>query len=217
MLVFTLVFGVIGKFPSAGSPYPILVYVAMLPWQLFSSSLSDAGGSLVANANLISKVYFPRLVLPASAIITALIDFAVSAAILVGLMAWYGQWPDWRLVTLPAFFLLALAASLGGGIWITALNVKYRDFRYVVPFLVQLGMYVSPVGFTSAIVPQQWRLLYSINPMVGVIDGFRWALLGGNAALYLPGIVASSFAATLLLASGLAYFRRTERSFADII
>lgn len=217
MVVFTVVFGVLGKFPSDGVPYPILVYVAMLPWQFFASSLSEASNSLIGNANLISKVYFPRLIIPASAVITSFVDFLIAAVILVVLMAWYGFWPDWRVVTLPFFVLIAFAAAMGAGLWLTALNVKYRDFRYVVPFIVQLGLYVSPVGFTSGIVPENWRLVYSINPMVGVIDGFRWALLGGNAPLYMPGFIMSLVIVALLLVTGIMYFRRTERTFADVI
>ena len=217
MVVFTVVFGMLGKFPSHGVPYPILVYVAMLPWQFFASSLADSSGSLIGNANLISKVYFPRLIIPASAVITAFVDFLIAGVILLGLMAWYGFWPDWRVLTLPAFMLVAFAAAMGAGLWLTALNVKYRDFRFVVPFIVQFGLYISPVGFTSAVVPERWRLLYSINPMVGVIDGFRWALLGGKTALYVPGFVLSLIVVATVLATGIAYFRGTERTFADII
>jgi lipopolysaccharide transport system permease protein len=217
MVVFTVVFGKLGKFPSEGVPYPVLVYVAMLPWQFFASSLSESSNSLVGNANLISKVYFPRLIVPASAVITSFVDFLIAAVILLFLMAWYGAWPDWRVVTLPFFVLVAFAAAMGGGLWLTALNVKYRDFRYVVPFIVQFGLYVSPVGFTSGVVPERWRLLYSLNPMVGVIDGFRWALLGGKTSLYLPGLGLSLIAVTVLLATGIVYFRHTERTFADII
>jgi lipopolysaccharide transport system permease protein len=217
MAVFTVVFGKLGKFPSHGVPYPILVYVAMLPWQFFASSLTDASASLVGNAHLISKVYFPRLIIPASAVITSLVDFAIAAAILLGLMAWYGFWPDWRVLALPLFILVAFAAAIGAGLWLTALNVKYRDFRYVVPFIVQLGLYISPVGFTSAVVPERWRLLYSLNPMVGVIDGFRWALLAGSTPLYVPGLLLSLVVVAVLLVVGVTYFRRTERTFADII
>lgn len=217
MLVFTIVFGVLGKFPSEGVPYPILVYTAMLPWQFFASSVSEASNSLVGNANLISKVYFPRLIIPASAVITSFVDFAIASAVLLFLMAWYGYWPDWRMIALPFFVLVALAASMGCGLWLTALNVKYRDFRYVVPFVVQLGLYISPVGFTSAIVPEEWRLIYSLNPMVGVIDGFRWALLGGNSRLDIPGLIVSLMLVAILLVTGIRYFRKTERTFADLI
>ncbi|HET9470934.1 MAG TPA: ABC transporter permease [Usitatibacter sp.] len=217
MAVFTVVFGKLGKFPSEGVPYPILVYAAMLPWQFFASSLADASASLVGNANLISKVYFPRLIVPASAVITSFVDFLIAGAILVVLMAWYGFWPDWRLLLLPFFVLLAFAAAMGAGLWLTALNVKYRDFRFVVPFIVQFGLYVSPVGFSSTVVPEQWRLIYSLNPMVGVIEGFRWALLGGRGALSAPMLALSIVVVAGVLASGIRYFRKTERSFADVI
>jgi lipopolysaccharide transport system permease protein len=178
MVVFTVVFGRLANLPSDGVPYPILVFAAMLPWQLFSTALSECSNSLIANANLLSKVYFPRLVVPTSAVVVSFVDFAISGIILVALMVWFAYVPSWRIVTLPLFTLIALAASLGVGLWMASLNVQYRDFRYIVPFLVQFGLYISPVGFSSSIVPEQWRLLYSLNPMVGVIDGFRWAILG---------------------------------------
>lgn len=190
MIVFTLVFSKLAKLPS-DVPYPILVFAALLPWQFFANAFTEAGNSLISNANMISKVYFPRLVVPISAVIVSFVDFLISGVILVGLMAWYGFSPDWRILTLPLFILVAIAAAVGAGLWIAALNVKYRDFRYIVPFVVQLGLYVSPVGFSSAIVPEQWRLLYSLNPMVGVIDGFRWAILGGNTQIYWPGFLLS--------------------------
>jgi lipopolysaccharide transport system permease protein len=217
MIVFTLVFGKLGKFPSGGVPYPILVYAAMLPWQFFASSLADASASLVGNANLISKVYFPRLIVPASAVITSFVDFVIAGAILVVLMAWYGFWPDWRVLLLPFFVMLAFAAAMGAGLWLTALNVKYRDFRFVVPFIVQFGLYVSPVGFSSNVVPEPWRLAYALNPMVGVIEGFRWALLGGRGALSFPVLALSIVVVAGVLATGIRYFRNTERSFADVI
>ncbi len=217
MLVFTLVFSKLAKLPSEGVPYPILVFAALLPWQFFSNAFTEAGNSLITNANLISKVYFPRLVIPASAVIVSFADFLISGIILVGLMLWYGFMPGWRLLTLPLFIFVAFAAAMGAGLWIAALNVKYRDFRYIVPFVVQFGLYVSPVGFSSTIVPKQWRLLYSLNPMVGVIDGFRWAILGGNTQLYWPGFLLSLGLVTLLLITGIFYFRKTERGFADLI
>jgi len=217
MAVFTVVFGKLGKFPSEGVPYPILVYAAMLPWQFFASALADASASLVGNANLISKVYFPRLIVPASAVITSFVDFVIAGAILVVLMAWYGFWPDWRVLALPFFVLLAFAAAMGAGLWLTALNVKYRDFRFVVPFIVQFGLYVSPVGFSSAVVPEPWRLAYALNPMVGVIEGFRWSLLGGRGALSAPMLALSVVVVAAVLGSGIRYFRKTERSFADVI
>ena len=217
MLVFTLVFSKLAKLPSEGVPYPILVFAALLPWQFFSNAFTEAGNSLISNANMISKVYFPRLVIPASAVIVSFVDFLISGVILVGLMFWYGFMPDWRMLTLPLFIFVAFAAAMGAGLWMAALNVKYRDFRYIIPFVVQFGLYVSPVGFSSTIVPEKWRLLYSLNPMVGVIDGFRWAILGGNTQLYWPGFLLSLALVTLLLITGIFYFRKTERGFADLI
>ena len=217
MLVFTLVFSKLAKLPSEGAPYPILVFAALLPWQFFSSAFSGAGESLISNAGMISKVYFPRLVIPASAVIVSFVDFLISGVILVGLMIWYGFAPNLRMLTLPLFIFVAFAAAMGAGLWIAALNVKYRDFRIIVPFVVQFGLYVSPVGFSSSIVPEQWRLLYSLNPMVGVIDGFRWAILGGNTQLYWPGFLLSLFLVIVLLLTGIAYFRKTEKTFADVI
>jgi lipopolysaccharide transport system permease protein len=217
MVVFTLVFGKLAKLPSDGAPYPILVFAAMLPWQFFSSALTEAGNSLIANANMISKVYFPRLVVPTSAVIVSFVDFLISGIILVALMLWYKFLPDWRILTLPFFILMAFAAAIGSGLWIAALNVKYRDFRYIIPFVVQFGLYISPVGFSSSIIPEKWRLLYSLNPMVGVIDGFRWAILGGNSQIYWSGFFLSLFLVIAMLVSGIYYFRKTEKSFADVI
>jgi lipopolysaccharide transport system permease protein len=217
MLVFTLVFSKLAKLPSGGVPYPILVFAALLPWQFFSSAFSGAGDSLISNAGMISKVYFPRLVIPTSAVIVSFVDFLISGIILIGLMIWYGFAPNLRMLTLPLFILVAFAAAMGAGLWIAALNVKYRDFRIIVPFVVQFGLYISPVGFSSNIVPEQWRLLYSINPMVGVIDGFRWAILGGNTQLYWPGFLLSLFLVLVILVTGIVYFRKTEKTFADVI
>jgi lipopolysaccharide transport system permease protein len=217
MVVFTVVFGNLAKLPSEGVPYPILVFSAMLPWQFFSNSLSECSNSLLSNSNLISKVYFPRLIVPTSAVVVAFIDFMVSGIILLGLMAWYNYVPSWRVLTLPLFIGIAFAASMGVGLWLASLNVKYRDFRYIVPFIVQFGLYISPVGFSSSIVPEQWRLLYSLNPMVGVIDGFRWAILGGESRLYVPGFLLSLALVGVLFVSGIWYFRKTERTFADVI
>ena len=217
MLVFTLVFSKLAKLPSEGVPYPILVFAALLPWQFFSSAFSGAGDSLISNAGMISKVYFPRLVIPASAVIVSFVDFLISGIILVGLMIWYGFAPNLRLLTLSLFIFVAFAAAMGAGLWIAALNVKYRDFRIIVPFIVQFGLYVSPVGFSSNIVPDRWRLLYSLNPMVGVIDGFRWAILGGNTQLYWPGFWLSLFLVLVILITGIYYFRKTEKTFADVI
>lgn len=217
MVVFTVVFGNLAKLPSQGVPYPILVFTAMLPWQFFSNALSESSNSLITNSNLISKVYFPRLIVPTSAVIVSFVDFLISGMLLLGLMAWYNFVPDWRILTLPFFILIAFAAAMGTGLWLAALNVEYRDFRYIVPFIVQFGLYISPVGFSSSIVPQQWRLLYSLNPMVGVIDGFRWAILGGGLQIYLPGFLLSLTLVGLILVSGIWYFRRMERTFADVI
>lgn len=218
MLIFTVVFSRLAKLPTEGdAPYPIMVFAGMLPWYLFSSILADASASLVGNANLIGKVYFPRLVIPASTAVVALVDFAINLVMLFGLMLWYGYYPGWEIVLLPVFLLLAMLASLGPAFLVTALNVKYRDFRYIVPFIVQLGMYISPVGFSSAIVPDQWRFWYSLNPIVGVIDGFRWCILGGSTSLYMPSLVISIVVISVFLWLGISYFRRTERGFADLI
>ena len=218
MVVFTVIFGKVAKLPTDGdAPYAVMVYAGMLPWYLFSGILSEASNSLVGNANLISKVYFPRLIIPASSAVVALVDFAISLVILAGLMLWYGFLPGWQIIFLPFFVLLAIAASLGPALWITALNVKYRDFRYVVPFLVQLGLYISPVGFSSNVIPEQWRLFYSMNPVVGVIDGFRWCLLDGESSLYAPGFMISLGIVVFCLWYGIRYFRKTEKAFADLV
>ena len=217
MVVFTIIFGRIAKLPSDGVPYPILVFAAMLPWQFFASSLSESSSSLIVNSNLITKVYFPRIVMPASAVIVSIVDFLISFTILVALMIFYHFIPDWRMLTLPLFFILAMGAAMGAGLWMASFNVKYRDFIYVVPFIVQLGLYISPVGFSSNIVPGKWRVLYSLNPMVGVIDGFRWAILGRGNFLYMPGLMLSVCIVIILLVSGIWHFRRTERTFADVI
>ena len=217
MIVFTFVFGRIAKLPAEGVPYPVMVFAAMLPWQLFATSLTEGSGSLINNANLISKVYFPRLIVPASAVIVSFVDFAISMGLLGILMIWYQVWPGWALTALPLFTIMALLASAGAGTWLAALNVKYRDFRYVVPFIVQFGLYVSPVGFSSSIVPEKWRLLYDLNPMVGVIDGFRWSISGGNTPFPSQSLELSLITIVFFLVTGIWYFRKTERTFADII
>ena len=218
MVVFTVIFGRIAKLPSDGdAPYPLMVFAGMLPWTFFATGLSEAPNSLVNNANWISKVYFPRLIVPTATVIVAFVDFLITFTMLVLLMAWYRFLPSWRMLVLPGFVVLARVASMGPALWITALNVRYRDFRYVIPFIVQFGLYVSPVGFSSIIVPEEWRLLYSMNPMVGVIDGFRWCILGGQAQLYLPGFAASVLVAVFFLWFGIRRFRSTEKSFADLI
>jgi lipopolysaccharide transport system permease protein len=218
MVVFTVVFGKLANLPSDGTaPYALMVFAGMLPWSFFATAVADASNSLIGNANLISKVYFPRLIVPIAAVMTAFVDFLISFAILVALMVWYRFMPGWQILLLPVFAGIAFMASLGVGVWITALNVKYRDFRYVIPFIVQLGLYVSPVGFSSNIIPDQWRLAYSLNPMVGVIDGFRWCLLRGESQLYLPGFWLSLGVTGFFLWLGIRQFRKMEKSFADLI
>lgn len=217
MIIFTIIFGKLANLPSGNVPYPILVFSAMLPWQFFSNALSECSNSLISNSNLVSKVYFPRLIVPTSAVVVSFIDFLISSSILVALMVWYQFVPTWGMLTLPFLILLAFASALGGGLWFAALNIKYRDFRFIVPFVVQFGLYVSPVGFSSSIIPEKWRLLYSLNPMVGVIDGFRWAILGQSTLIYWPGFMLSVGIVCFLLISGIWYFRKTERTFADII
>jgi lipopolysaccharide transport system permease protein len=217
MIIFTIVFGKIARLPSQGAPYPVLVFAGMLPWQFFANGLMASSGSLLINAAMISKVYFPRVVIPASAIIVAFVDFLVSLGVLAGLMIWYQIAPTWRILALPAFVLLASGAAFGGGLWFSALTAKYRDFAYVVPFLVQFGLYLSPVGFVSGVIPTSWRLLYSLNPLVGVIDGFRWVVLGGAFRIYWPGLLLSLVVVVMLVTSGFRYFRAAERSFADVM
>jgi lipopolysaccharide transport system permease protein len=217
MLVFTFIFGRLARLPAEGIPYPALVFCGMLPWHFFAVVLSESSNSLLANANLVSKIYFPRLIIPVSTLLVALVDFLISFAILCGLLAWYGLWPDWHWLALPFFLLLASAAALGAGLWFAAWNVKFRDFRYVIPFVVQFGLYVSPVGFSSTILPAKWRLLYAFNPMVGVIDGFRWALTGGRTAMDPWTILLALAVSFTLLGGGLVHFRKMEREFADII
>ena len=216
MIVFTIVFGRLAGMPSEGVAYPILVYAAMLPWQFFSNTVQEGGNSLISNANMISKIYFPRIIIPTTAMIVSLIDFLISIAIFTTLMFWYHHVPSWRVVFLPMFLGLAAITALGTTYLIAALNVKYRDFRHVLPFIIQFGLYVSPVGFTSSVVPEEWRLIYSLNPLVGVIDGFRWAIIG-NVEMYWAGFYLSVSLAVLLFALGFAFFRRLEREFADVI
>jgi lipopolysaccharide transport system permease protein len=217
MIVLTVVFGKIAKLPSGGVPYPMLVLCGMLPWQFFATALAESGNSLVGNASMISKVYFPRLVIPVSSVITSFVDFLISAALVVFVMIWYEYIPGPGAFLLPLFVGLSIAAALGAGLWISALMVRYRDFRFIVPFVVQFGLYISPVGFSSEVVPQKWRLVYSLNPMVGVIDGLRWAVLGGEHTIYWPGFALSVAVAGLIIFGGMWYFQRTERTFADVI
>jgi len=217
MVIFTVIFGRVAKLPTEGnSPYAILVYAAMLPWQFFANSLSEASNSLIGNTNLITKIYFPRMIIPASSVLVSLVDFAISFALMILLMVWYRFLPSVHIFLLPLFILMAFLASFGIGLYITALNVKYRDFRYIIPFIVQFGLYVSPVGFSSSVVPEKWRLLYSVNPMVGVIDGFRWCILG-EQKIYWQGFLMSLFVTLLFCLKGVRYFRKTEKTFADNI
>jgi lipopolysaccharide transport system permease protein len=218
MLVFTVIFGRIAGLPSDGNaPYALMVFAGMLPWTLFSASLSEASNSLIGNANLISKVYFPRMIVPSATIVTALIDFLISFVVLLLMMIFYHYGPGWQILLLPFFTVLALLASLGPGLWVASLNVKYRDFRYIIPFVVQFGLYVTPVGFSSSVVPEQWRFLYSLNPMVGVIDGFRWCILGGDSPIYWPGFLLSFGVIAFFLWFGVTQFRKMEKTFADLI
>jgi lipopolysaccharide transport system permease protein len=226
-IVFTVVFNRIAKLPApAGVPYFLVVMAAQLPWQFFAASLSASSNSLVGNANLISKIYFPRLIVPAGSVITSFVDFLITLGLVAATMVWFRFLPDWRLLALPLFVALGFGAAFGAGLWLSALNVEYRDFRYIIPFIVQFGFFLSPVGYKSSNVPEIWhwhgydipaRLLYSLNPMVGVIDGFRWALLRGQVELWWPSLVASVALTIALCISGVWYFRRMERTFADVI
>lgn len=216
MVVFTVVFGRIAKLPSGGVPYPLLVFAGLLPWQFFSNSLTESSNSLIMNTNLITKIYFPRLVIPTSAVVVSFVDFLISVLILAGMMAWYKFMPTMNILAFPLFSLLAFGAAMGAGLWLASLNVKYRDFKYIVPFIVQFGLYASPVGFSSSVVPQKYQLLYSLNPMVGVIDGFRWTLLGNTQFPWIS-VGLGSLIVFILVVTGVYYFRKTERKFADII
>lgn len=218
MVILTVIFGKIAKLPSEGNaPYALMVFAGMLPWNFFSSALSEASNSLVGNANLISKVYFPRIIVPFASIVVAFVDFLISFAILLCLMLWYGFMPGFQILLLPVFTVLAFLACWGPGLYMTSLNVQYRDFRYIIPFLVQFGLYVSPVGFSSSVIPEQWRLLYSINPIVGVIDGFRWCILGGEYPFYWPGFILSLVIVVFFCWLGVHKFRKMERTFVDVI
>lgn len=217
VVVLTVVFGRISGLSSDGVPYPLLVLVALLPWQLFANSLTGSSGSLVSNSSLISKVYFPRLIIPISSLLAQLVDFAITALMLVPLMVYYQYGPGWQVLLTPLFVLLALGCAAGIGLWLGALNVRYRDVGHVVPFFVQFGLYISPVGYSASVVPERWRAVYALNPMVGIIDGFRWCLLGPTAEPYWPGVLLSVAITGLILATGVWYFRRTERTFADLI
>ena len=217
MIIFVVVFGKIAKLPSEGVPYPVFVFAAMLPWTFFATAFTSAGNSLVGNANLISKVYFPRLIIPAASIIVSMVDFLISFTILIALMFWYSYFPTWHMLTLPLFLLLGFFAAFGAGLFIASLNVKYRDFRFIIPFVSQLGLYISPVAFSTTLVPEKYQLLYYMNPMVAVIDGFRWAISGGQTAFNMTEVIVSIIVVTLLCVFGAIYFRKTEKTFADVI
>jgi lipopolysaccharide transport system permease protein len=217
LIVFTVVFGKLAGLPNQGVPYALLVCAGIIPWQFFANSFTESSASLVSNSNLISKVYFPRLIVPASSLIVSLVDFFISFLILGGLMIYYQFLPPLQILLIPLFLILAIIVSFGLGIFISALNVKYRDFRYIVPFFVQFGLFISPVGFSSEAVPEKYRLIYSLNPMVGVIDGFRWCILGGASKIYWPGFILSFCLSLIILMAGIAYFRKVEKNFVDII
>ncbi|WP_417617905.1 ABC transporter permease [Parasphingorhabdus sp.] len=217
IVIFSIIFGGLAKLPSDGVPYPIMVSAGLLPWTLFSSVMTESANSLIINARLVSKVYFPRIIMPAAAGVVGLIDFIISLLILVGVMIWYQFMPGWQILLLPVVAVVAVLASLGPSLFISALNVKYRDFRFIVPFIVQFGLYVSPVAFSSSVIPEKWRLLYNLNPMVGVIDSFRWCVNGGQTDLYVPGLMAGAAVTVVMMFVGILYFRATEKSFADVI
>lgn len=221
MLIFSLVFGKIASLPSSGVPYPIMVFAALLPWQFFANALVDSSNSLISNSNLVSKVYFPRIILPCSSVFVSVVDFLISLVILGGLMLYYEYTPPLRILFLPLLFLPAVMLAIGAGLWFSSLNVKYRDFRYIVPFIVQLGLYISPVGFSSSVVREKFGdtiyFIFSLNPMVGVIDGFRWAILDAETQVFWPGMLASLLFILLIFSSGLFVFRRVEKGFADVI
>jgi lipopolysaccharide transport system permease protein len=216
MLVFTVFFGRLAKLPSDGIPYPLFSYSALLVWQLFAYSLTESSNSVVANERLITKVYFPRLVIPTASILAGLVDFGIAMILVIGMMAYYGVWPNWAIFTLPLFVLFAIATALAVGLWLSALNVQYRDVRYTVPFITQFWLFASPVAYSSSLVPARWHPFYGLNPMAGVVDGFRWALLGRSPA---PGAMlwVSALTVTAILISGLYYYRRMEDNFADVV
>lgn len=216
MVIFTMIFGKLAKIPSEGLPYTVFVYTALLPWNLFAGALSRCTLSLVGNANLITKVYFPRLIVPASAVISGIIDFAIAFVFLLGIMLWFNIVPTWDAIALPIFLLLTLITALAVGLWLSALNVRYRDVGHTIPFLIQVWMFLSPVAYPASLVPEKWRLLYSLNPMAGVIEGFRWALVGKESPAFELIAISTGIVVALLL-GGLVYFKRMERTFADVM
>jgi len=217
MVVFTLIFGRLANLPSGGVPYSALVFTGLLPWLLFANAFPAAGESLISSRSVISKIYFPRLIVPLSSVVVSLLDFSIGGILLLAMLGAQGIAPDWRILALPIVIIQLLALTVGAGLWIAALNVKYRDVRHVVPFLTQLGLYISPVGYSSAVVPESWRVLFSVNPMVGIIDGFRWALLPGQEGFPWMSYLMSSAVALTAVVSAVAFFRRTERYLVDTI
>ncbi len=217
MVVFTVIFGRLANLPSYDAPYPLLVFGGVLAWQFFSTALADAANSVVGNANMISKVYFPRVIVPLSALVVGLVDFGITVGIFCALAIWFGYLPDWRVFFFPLFVALLFLLAFSVSLWFAALNVRYRDFRYVLPFLLQLGSYASPVGFSSSVVPEKWQLLYALNPMVGIIDGFRWSLLRGSTPLDVVSIVTAVVVTLIMLIPGIRFFKQQERQFADVI
>lgn len=216
MVVFSIFFGRLAGVPSDGVPYPVFSFCALLPWQLFAYALTQSSNSLVQDAQMLSKVYFPRLIIPFASVVAGLMDFVIAFVVLIGIMCFYGIVPGWAVLTLPLFVLLALASALSVGLWLSALNVKYRDIRYTLPFLAQFWLFVTPVAYASSLVPPKWQAVYALNPMVGVVEGFRWALLGKSAPPWTVVFV-SVAATTVMLTGGLFYFRRMEKTFADIV
>jgi lipopolysaccharide transport system permease protein len=216
MIVFSVIFGNLAKLPSDGVPYPIMIYVALLPWQFFANSMTSSSQSVVGSSSILTKIYFPRLIIPTSAVISGVIDFCISFLVLIGLMVWFQVVPTANVVFLPIFLLLAFSTALAIGLWLSALNVEFRDVSYTIPFLVYAGQYLSPVAYSSSVVPGKWKLFYSLNPMAGVIDGFRWCLLGTAAPNWLAMAI-STVSVIVLFITGLFYFRKMERTFADII
>ncbi len=217
MVIFTAIFSYVGKFPSQGAPYPVLVFAALLPWQFFANAISESSQSLVASERMITKVYFPRLIIPASSVMSGLVDLLISTLILIALMIGFDVPFTARLLLLPVFFIVAFIAAFSAGLWFSALNVRYRDVKYIVPFIVRMGMYVSPVGFISEVVPEKLRFYYNLNPMVGVIDGFRWCILGERFEPYWEGFIVSVAVIIIIFITGAIYFRNMERTFADVI
>ena len=218
MVIFTVIFGRVAKLPTEGTaPYPIMVFSALLPWQYFANSMQSSSESLIRAQHMVSKIYFPRLILPTSAVLVSAVDFVISFVLLCVLMLVYRFMPSPYIVLLPVFFIPATLAALGVGYWFSAVGVRFRDFRHIMPFIVQFGMYVSPVGFSSSVIPARWRLVYSLNPMVGVIDGFRWCIQGTASSMYLPGFIISIVSSSIIFYYGLWYFRKTEKTFADFI